>query len=377
MSDFDLVIAGGGPVGLVTAIAARRAGLSALVIERSARLPEKACGEGLMPGGVRALASLGIELDDAAEFRGIRFMADDDVLSAPFAGACGRALCRARLMHRLDAEARASGVEIWSGHALREFRYNRGTLRASIDAPPGRRHVAGRLLVAADGLRSPIRRQLGYELPPRYAPRFGLARHFRCPPWSAWVEVYWHERAEAYVTPLGPEEVGVAVLTHGAPPPHHQVIELFPELARRLSAARERSRVRGAGPLEQRTRGVIAPGVALVGDAAGYLDALSGEGLSLGFRSAIALVERFARGELWRYPQDHSEIGRAYYALTHFMLTLSRCPRLRRHAMKGLRRTPRLVGDLVAMASDSETAPASRVGTALRAALRWTASATA
>ncbi len=371
VTDFDLVIAGGGPVGLVTAIAARRRGLSALVVERSGGLPEKACGEGMMPGALRALSELGIELSEGAEFCGIRFVDGADVASAAFRGLAGRALSRRALVARLDAEARSRGAVIWSGRALREFAYARGVLTATISPPQGGLGaVSARLLVAADGLRSAVRRRLGHELPPRYAPRYGLTRHFHCAPWSPWVEVHFHERAEAYVTPLGADEVGVALLTHGVPEGHDQVLTLFPSLARRLGGAASGGRVRGAGPLEQRVSSVLAPGVALVGDAAGYLDALSGEGLALGFRAAIALVDRFAAGELWRYPSDHARIGRAYYALTHFMLTLSSRPRLRRAVLRQLMRNPGVFGDLLAIASDSEGTAVTPVGGLLTGLMR-------
>jgi flavin-dependent dehydrogenase len=63
-------------------------------------------------------------------------------------------------------------------------------------------------------------------------------------------------------------------------------------------------------------RAVLAPGVALVGDAAGYLDALTGEGLALGFACAQALVERVAAGELERYPADHRRLTATYYRMT-------------------------------------------------------------
>jgi flavin-dependent dehydrogenase len=182
--------------------------------------------------------------------------------------------------------------------------------------------------------------------------------------------VHFHERAEAYVTPLGADEVGVALLTHGVPEGHAQVMALFPSLARRLGSAASGGRVRGAGPLEQRVSRVLAPGVALVGDAAGYLDALSGEGLALGFRSAVALVDRFAAGELWRYPSDHARIGRAYYALTHFMLALSSRPQLRRVVLRQLIRNPRVFGDLLAIAAGPEGAAATRLGGLLMSLMR-------
>ncbi len=364
---WDLIIAGGGPVGLATAIAARRRGLSAVVIERAPSLPEKACGEGLMPGAVAALAVLGISLDEGFELRGIRFVDEGDVASARFPERQGRALSRARLMQALDARARSVGVEIMSGHTLRDFRYDRRVLSAEISsAGGGIRSVAGRLLVAADGLRSPIRRRLGYELPPRGTPRYGMQRHYQRAPWSDWVEVYWHAQAEAYVTPLGSDGVGVAVLSHGRPRSHEEVLALFPALSTQLAHATALGRVRGAGPLEQRVKSVLGPGVALVGDAAGYLDALSGEGLALGFRSALALVERFATGELWLYPRDHSRLCRAYYAMTLLMLELARRPRLRRSAVRFLSTRPELFSDLLGIAADSIVTPSSKLGSALR-----------
>jgi len=247
---------------------------------------------------------------------------------------------------------------------LRDFVYRDRVLHAeAVSRRTGRVACTGRLLVAADGLRSPIRRRLGLELEARGPSRFGLTRHFRCIPWSDWVEVYWHERAEVYVTPLGPEEVGVAVLMHGRIASHDAALALFPALLARLGAS-EPGRVRGAGPFEQRVHGVLAPGVALVGDAAGYLDALTGEGLALGFRSALALVDSFASGELWRYPRQYARITRAYYATTWLMLALSRRPRLRRAVVRHLSRSPNLFSALLGLAVDSG-APLGAVVTSL------------
>lgn len=367
MSDWDLIIAGGGPVGLVVGIAARQLGLSALVIERSAGLPDKACGEGMMPGAVSVLTRLGVDLGGGIALHGVRFSDESATATATFPEQAGRGLSRRVLMQKLDARARALGVVILSEHTLRDFSYEDRVLRAEVtSARSGRQVYRGRLLVAADGLRSPIRRQLGYELPAPTLERFGLQRHFRCAPWSNWVEVYWHDEAEAYVTPVGPLEVGVAVLCHGRPRSHDAIMTLFPELRARLASATEMGRVRGAGPLEQRVLGVLAPGVALVGDAAGYLDALSGEGLALGFRSAVSLVERFASGELWRYPGDHARIGSAYYGMTHVMLALARRPRLRRAALRYLSARPQLFSELLGIAAGSTAPPASVLAATVR-----------
>lgn len=366
MTDFDLVIAGGGPVGLVTAIAARARGLSAVVVEQNLGLPEKACGEGMMPGAVAVLEALGVALGDGVEFRGIRFVEGTEAAAGEFPERKGRGLARERLMRALAERARAVGVVTLSGHTLRDFRYRDRVLTADLSCARGSRTLRAQLLVGADGLRSGVRRRLGYELPPRRPQRFGLHRHYPCSPWTDWVEVHWTDRAEAYVTPLGPREVGVALLSHGAPAPYEELLGCFPMLQRALAGSEPAGRVRGAGPFEQRVRAVLAPGVALVGDAAGYLDAVSGEGLALGFRAAVALVERFAAGELWRYPSDHSRLCATPHTLTWLMLEIARRPGLRRAIIRYLAARPALFSDLLGIACGARVAPRSLLGSTLR-----------
>lgn len=362
---WDLLIVGGGPVGLATAIAARQRGLSAVLVERSAGVPDKACGEGLMPGAVAALRQLDVSLDGSVELRGIRFVDGALVADGEFPGPRGRALCRRRLMSALMERATASGVTLLAGHALREFEYDGRVVRTSVaSAGGGPLLLSSRLLVGADGLRSRVRRRLGHELPARAQPRFGLQRHYRSAPWTDRVEVHWEDGVEAYVTPLGAAEVGVALLTSWRPLAFDALLQRFPRLALRLGT--DAGRVRGAGPFEQRVSAVLGPGVALVGDAAGYLDAISGEGLALGLRSALALVERFSSGELWRYPHDHARVTASYQLMTRVMLEIGRRPRARRWVIGQLARRPDLFCDLLGIASDTAAAPRSVFGGALR-----------
>ena len=60
-----------------------------------------------------------------------------------------------------------------------------------------------------------MRRALGLDVPARGAVRYGLRRHYRVAPWSDLVEVHWADDAEAYVTPVAEDLVGVAVLCPG------------------------------------------------------------------------------------------------------------------------------------------------------------------
>jgi flavin-dependent dehydrogenase len=155
-----------------------------------------------------------------------------------------------------------------------------------------------RYLAAADGLHSGIRRQLGLTQPAPArtsasgAPadvRRGLRRHFSVSPWTDLVEVYWSGLGEAYVTPVADDLVGVAILTseRGTFDSH---LEAFPTLKRRLQGACPANSVMGAGPLRQRVRARTAGRVLLVGDAAGYVDALTGEGIAVALRTSAELV---------------------------------------------------------------------------------------
>ncbi|HEY3548431.1 MAG TPA: monooxygenase, partial [Propionicimonas sp.] len=172
-----------------------------------------------------------------------------------------------------------------------------------------------------DGLHSDVRRLAGLAdatsqpvLGRLRAPeRFGLRRHFVTSPWSDLVEVHWGPTAEAYVTPVADGLVGVALLgPRGGG--FGQVLAQFPELAARLADAEPAGPVRGAGPLRQRTRARTAGPVRLVGDASGYVDALTGEGLRVGLAQARAAVATL--DDAPAYERAWSTATRDYRVLT-------------------------------------------------------------
>ena len=202
-----------------------------------------------------------------------------------------------------------------------------------------------RYVVAADGLHSPIRRRLGLDVPASGAHRWGLRRHYRVAPWTDLVEVHWpgpgtDERSEAYVTPIGDDLVGVAVLSERAGS-FDDHLAAFPMLRDRLGPARFGSTL-GAGPLRQRSRSRVDGRVLLVGDAAGYVDALTGEGIAVGLACAQALIECVQAGRPADYERQWRRASRRYRALTSGLLWSRRQPQVARAIVPAAARYPRL-----------------------------------
>lgn len=321
--DADLVVAGGGPVGIGAAIAARSHGLRVVVVEPRDLPVDKACGEGLMPGALELLRGLGVD-PVGRSFVGIRYVRDGRSVDARFRRGPGRGVRRTVLHEALVARAIELGVSWQRGAVTTVEQDDRGVTAAGLRS---------RWLVAADGLHSVVRRDLGLQAPPagggRAGARYGLRRHFRCPPWTDHVEVHWSARSEAYVTPVADDLVGVAVLGP-ADGGFDRALDCFPALRSRLRAAEPVTPARGAGPLRQRVIAVRSGRVLLAGDAAGYVDALTGEGLAVGLATARAAVEALAADRPEEYPAAWARATRRYRVLTHGLLAVSARPAGRR-----------------------------------------------
>lgn len=368
----DVIVVGGGPVGLAAAIAARTHGLSVRLFDRQRPPIDKACGEGLMPAGVRALAALGVEVPARSEpFRGIRYLSDGLVAEADFPdGLTGVGIRRTELHAALAARAAAVGVALEWGTRVEAVR------AGEVHTEAGR--WACRCVVAADGLRSAVRASLGLGRAeavgaPENA-RFGVSRHLRLAPWSERVEVTFGTDAEAYVTPLAADEIGVAILWSAGKGGFDELLEeRFPaELARRLAGAPRLGRDHGAGPFRQPARGAVAAaaGIALVGDAAGYVDALTGEGLSLGFEAALALGEALSADDLAAYGRRLRRLARLPNAITRLLLVAARRPWLRRRLVAALAADAALFSNLLGLLGDRRPLGELRLGRALRLGAR-------
>jgi flavin-dependent dehydrogenase len=360
----DLLVVGGGPAGLATAIRARLAGLSAVVLDRSQPPIDKACGEGLMPDAVARLVEIGVE-PRGFPIRGIRYFEGEVLAEGLFPQAGGLGVRRTELHAALVRRAEELAVDLRWGVKAEGL----GPLGVVTDQGT----FAARWIAGADGLLSRVRRWAGLEAREGSCRRFGVRRHFAMPPWSDFVEVYWGPACEAYVTPVGGDQVGIAMLWSGGKAGFDDLLARLPALASRVAGVPVSSHDRGAGPLHQRVRRVRRGNVALVGDAAGYLDAITGEGLAVALHESAALIDALVAGDLGRYAAAHRRINRLPNVMTSLVLALERRPRWRARAVRALAAEPALFSRLLGI--HARTLPPRRLGVdgALRLAWRLVA----
>jgi flavin-dependent dehydrogenase len=212
-------------------------------------------------------------------------------------------------------------------------------------------------MFAADGLYSPIRKRLGLEAPAKRKPRLGIRRHYPIKPWSSFVEVYWSEHAEAYVTPVSDQLVGVAILYYKDKAPPHQnkyehLLSLFPTLKEKLNV-NPSTTLRGSGPFERRTKSPVRNRILLVGDSAGYLDPLTGEGIRMGLDSAQAALRCIIHDQPSRYHKEWKSVTRRYWWMTGGLLRIREVPVLRKLMIPTLKRSPWLFGHIVSALAEA------------------------
>lgn len=329
MDASDVLIVGAGPAGLAAAIALRQMGAAVRVADARRPPIDKACGEGLMPEALHELDRLGIALDprDGMPFSGIAFVSDNTRAAADFARGAGAGVRRTVLHQRLLDRAVELGVRFsWNAPVM--LQHGRPLTLAG-------EPVHCRWIIGADGQASRVRSWAALDRGRHSSRRFGFRAHYRIAPWSSHVEVHWGARGQAYITPVAPDEICISAMTRHRGLRLSDILVSIPSLRARLCTPEPRpiTAERGCLTLTRRLRRVTRGNVALIGDASGSADAITGEGLALAFGQASLLAQSIQGDSLRLYQERHSAILALPQRMAALLLLLDRSPRLRRRTV--------------------------------------------
>ena len=344
MKSTDLFVIGGGPAGLAMAIAARQRGLRVTLADAMRPPIDKACGEGLMPDGLAALEKLGLRPSgaEAYPFQGIRFLSRARSAEALFPnGGRGLAMRRTALHQAMAERAAHAGADLMWGAVVR------GIMSDGVYV--GTDFVRARWIVGADGSNSRVRRWAGLEECYRPRLRYAFRRHYRVAPWTDHMEVHWGRLCQGYATAVSEEQVCVAL---ASPDPALRVengLKDLPWLSKRLRGAEVVSTERGAITGNRRLKRVWRGSVALIGDAAGTVDAITGEGLGLAFSQAVAVAKCIAGRDLAPYQKIHDQLALRPLLMARLMLMLDGRPRLQDRTLQVFENRPEIFRRLLAM----------------------------
>ncbi|MGA8635773.1 MAG: NAD(P)/FAD-dependent oxidoreductase [Candidatus Dormiibacterota bacterium] len=368
----DAVVVGAGPSGATTALLLARLGHDVVLVDRASFPRDKACGEGVMPPGVDALRRMGlydrVVATGARPLRGVTYQQPGahPRVNVPFPSPPGGGPAHGLGVRRTTFDAVLVDAVREEPHAsVREGERVTGLLRDATASVIGVTTTAGeinaRIVVAADGLHSPIRAWAGLSVPPRARMRYGLAGHWRVVKGDRnAIIVTLAGSHEWYEAPVGPDLLLVSILSHRTRRPV-TARDYAPAARRSIPALRDAELVSGplgAAHFHQRVRAVAAGGVFLVGDASGYDDPTTGDGIAIGMLLAERLAEHaseFLSGRISsvvaaaRYAGDHGELVRERRRLTQLALILARSPSLSRRAIRRAGRRPAALGKLVAI----------------------------
>jgi len=305
--EVDVAIAGAGPAGAAAALAFRRQGLSVVLLERSTFPRDKICGDFLTPGSVARLRELGageVEAESPSTLSGMRITFEGaDVLSDFPASRHGWSMTRRSLDAVLARRAVAAGATLVEQARVERFGREKDGMRwiEAIRPDGSTQRWRARLLVEAGGRHGLIGRRVGWRVDDQRLKRYAL--------WSQMAgvrglsgrgEMHVFQGGYVGVAPLGSGAANVTmVLTPGRMAGARgdtrgyflDVLRRHPELGPRLAAACLISPIRGLGPLACSAQRLARDGLALVGDACGFVDPFTGEGVFMALESGRLLAE--------------------------------------------------------------------------------------
>ncbi len=340
----DVFVIGGGPAGLAAAIAARQQGFRVTVADGAEPPIDKACGEALMPEAIIALKRLGVAVPapEICRLKGVRFLRSGVSAEADFpSGLFGLSVRRIALHRVLTERAEGLGVQLLWKQVVT------GISDKEVDLADGR--VGARWIIGADGVNSRVQRWAKLDRLSHSSWRYAFRRHYRVPPWTGRLEVYWGKHSQAYATAAGHDQVCVAVASRHPQLRLDEALREFPELNRRLRGAETTSAERGAVSANRRLKRVYRENIALIGDASGTVDTITGEGLDLAFCQALALAEALRTGALVHYQAAHRRLARRPLFMARLMLLQDGRPGFQHRMLRALRRRPHIFRNLLAL----------------------------
>jgi menaquinone-9 beta-reductase len=375
----DVVVAGGGPAGATLAILLGRAGLRVDLFDAHRFPREKPCGEGIMPGGVAVLERLGLRAAVGGRaLAAVRYHGFGLTAEAPFASpghpeTTALAQRRLRLDDVLCSTARATaGVRVFEEAPVEGAATENGR---AVGLRVGGQLRRAALVVAADGLESPVRRSLGLDSAARAGGRVGVRMHFRLAAGRALsdrLEIFVGHGHELYAAPLPDGELLVAglgeegALATGGRATLDRWIAAQPFLRQLLEGATPLTAPAGRTRVSRRARAGFAPGAVLLGDAARASDPLTAGGITQALvtaeRLAAMVPSYLAEGDvaLARFDRERHRLLRAHDWLTRALVEIVRRPLMARATLHLMRALPPVMRRLVAVASGVGLQPPAR-----------------
>ena len=369
----DVLVVGAGPAGSATAAGLARAGWEVLLVETRRHPRAKTCAEYASPRIAQELDRLGLSRADwaatAVPLEGMHVIRDGTRVPITYRDRAGRrnawGLDRVGFDAALAAHAVASGARLLDLTRFVELQISDGrTLGAVLHNSEGRVTVTGRWIIGADGARSRVARALGVERAVVAPRRLGLvARYEGSPDLVTHGEM--HVAPTHYVglapTPGGQLNVGMALPLAGSGSAESRfvaAIAALPAVADRLRGLRRVSPIRGASPIGHRVGRIAGPGWLLVGDAAGFVDPFTGEGIYRALRSARLAVDALTTSA---DPESAYRKGRrrafaAKDALTWLVQGMLAAPPLMGYTLRRLEERPMAAGVLGAALGDCRPA---------------------